>query len=344
MSEICVSVLGASGYAGAEFLRLAANHPYFRVTSAVAHSQANKEIREVYPGLGAAYGAMRYLSMEEWDGSADEVVVLALPHGESQRVVPELLGRNQLIVDLGADFRLDADTYEAWYGETHSLPAEIDRFSYGLVELCRENIQSKVHVAAPGCYPTATALAIAPALQAGAIEPSLTVNALSGVSGAGRSLKTELLFGEVNENARAYGVTNHRHTGEMEFVLGQLAGTPVSVLFTPHLIPMTRGILVTATAPVRGSLTSEALLNIYREYYANESAVMVTDAPPQTKAVLGANMAQVSVAVSERTNTVVMMAAIDNLTKGTAGQAIQALNLKFGFDEGTGLTSTGFVP
>ncbi len=344
MEKVSVAVLGASGYAGAEFLRLAATHPVFEVTVAGAHSNAGAAIAEQYPGLGHAYADQHFVPLDDASVAEAEIVVLGLPHGESQTLVPTLMDTAKHIVDLGADFRLSAALYEQWYGHPHAAPQHIEQFSYGLVEFRREEILARPHIAAPGCYPTATSLATLPAIQAGCCEPFLTVNALSGTTGAGRGTKVEMLFGEMNENARAYGGVNHRHTGEIQNVLSAASSSPVSVLFTPHLIPTSRGILVTATAQASNPTSTAALLEIYRDAYANEEAVIVLDTPPMTKATLGANIAHVSVAYSERTNTVVMMSAIDNLTKGTAGQAIQALNLKYGLPESTGLSTVGLVP
>ncbi|MGB2757206.1 MAG: N-acetyl-gamma-glutamyl-phosphate reductase [Acidimicrobiia bacterium] len=344
MSKTTVAVLGGSGYAGAEFLRLAAQHPHLEIAVVGAHSNAGSSVEAQYPGLAAAYPDVTYAAQSIEAVQGCEVVVLGLPHGQSQDLVPKLMASTPHIVDLAADFRLPSDRYERWYGEAHRAPELLGAFSYGLVELCRSSIASHAHLAAPGCYPTATALATAPVCAAGLFDGGLMVNALSGVSGAGRSLKTELLFGEVNENARAYGLVEHRHTGEMEMVLSSIAGHEVGVLFTPHLVPMTRGILVTATVQAARSTSAGELLAMYRDFYANAPAVRVTSEPPSTKATLGANIAHVSVTYSERTNTIVMMSAIDNLTKGTAGQAIQALNLMKGWPEMTGLTTTGLVP
>lgn len=344
MGKTSVAVFGGSGYAGAEFMRLAAAHPNLEVRVLGAHSKVGSTVASEFPGLGAGYPDQTFVEQTVEAVQGCEIVVLGLPHGQSQHLVPQLAASVPHIVDLAADFRLPNDVYAKWYEEEHAAPEFLDSFSYGLVELCRPSIASRPHVAAPGCYPTATALATAPVCAAGLFGGSVTVNALSGVSGAGRSLKTQLLFAEVNENAQAYGLVHHRHTGEMEMVLSSLSGDPVDVLFTPHLVPMTRGILVTATVQASRDVTPSELTELYEHFYADAPAVRVTQGPPSTKATLGANVAHVSVAYSERTNTIIMMAAIDNLTKGTAGQAIQALNIVKGWPEMTGLTTIGCVP
>ncbi len=343
-------VLGASGYTGAELLRLLHGHPEFEVAVVTADSNAGAAVADLYPSLAAAYPGLTYAAVDPADPAAAvaglDVVFCALPHGESQKLVPALLGRVGRIVDLGADFRLPAEVYADWYGEPHSAPDLLGRFGFGMVELFRDVLTPTANVAAAGCYPTASSLALAPVVAGGLVEPTgIVVNAVSGISGAGRKLAAANLYAEREQNVTAYGLLTHRHTGEIEFALGHVAGSPVQVLFTPHLVPMTRGILATATARAAApGLTTAGLLDAYRAFYADEPFVVVTDEPPQTKATLGANVAQVTVRADPRTGQVVALGAIDNLVKGASGQAIQAANRVLGLPEVTGLPTIGVMP
>jgi N-acetyl-gamma-glutamyl-phosphate reductase len=275
-----------------------------------------------------------------------DMVFLALPHGESQRVAAAVLAQASHVVDIGADFRLPPAAYEQWYGETHSAPELIDQFSFGLVELYRPQLASATHVANPGCYPTAVSLALAPLLAGGVVEPAgIVADACSGVSGAGRSLKTTSLFSEADENVSAYSLLDHRHTAEMELALTHVANRRVSVLFTPHLVPMTRGILATCYArPAASGLSTRGLLDHYRDFYANEAFVHVVDESPHTKATAGSNSVHVTVRFDDRTGTVVAIAAEDNLVKGASGQALQNANLLLGLPETLGLPAVGMFP
>ncbi len=341
-----VGIVGASGYTGAELMRLLAAHPEIEVGYVTADSNAGAAVGDLYPSLRSAYGNLRYESLDVGALAGLDAVFLALPHGESQRLVPELIGVVPHLVDLGADFRLPAESYEAWYGEAHGAPGLLSEFSYGLVELYREEICTRPHVANPGCYPTAASLALAPLLAAGLVEPvGIVVDACSGVSGAGRSLKASSLFSEANEQVSAYGLLTHRHTAEMEQALGRVAGVPVQVLFTPHLAPMTRGILATCYArPATTGLSTVSLLETYRAHYAEEAFVLVVDEPSGTKATSGSNAVHVTVRYDGRTGTVLAIAAEDNLVKGAAGQAIQNANLLLGLPEACGLTAVGVAP
>ena len=349
MTYTC-GVVGASGYTGAELLRLLHGHPEFTVDLVTADSNAGATVADLYPSLAAAYGDLTFAGLDPADPTAAlaglDVVFLALPHGESQKLVPGLLGSVGRIVDLGADFRLPAEAYAEWYGEPHGAPDVIARFGFGMVELFRDALTGDANVAAAGCYPTATSLALAPLLAGGLVEPTgIVVDAVSGISGAGRKLAAANLYAEREQNVTAYGLISHRHTGEIEFALGHVAGRPVQVLFTPHLVPMTRGILSTCTAVAAApGLTTAGLLDAYRAFYADEPFVVVTDDPPQTKAALGANVAHVTVRADPRTGRVLALGAIDNLVKGASGQAIQACNRVLGLPEVTGLPTIGVMP
>ena len=340
------AIVGGSGYTGAELLRLLAGHPEIEVGLVTADSNAGAKVRDLFPSLAPAYPELSYEKVVTADLAGFDVVFLGLPHGESQRVVGDLVDTVGHLVDLGADFRLPLDVYEQWYGPGHAAPELLGRFVFGLPELYREEIAAARHVAAPGCYPTTAALALAPLLADGVVDATgIVVDAASGVSGAGRALKTTSMFAEVDENVVAYGLLTHRHTGEMELALGHVAGAPVQVLFTPHLVPMTRGILATCYArPTSDGLSTERLLALYREYYADEAFVVVGDEPPATKATLGSNAAHVSVRYDPRTNTVLALGALDNLVKGASGQALQCANLLLGLPETAGLSAIGLMP
>lgn len=340
------AIVGASGYTGAELLRLLAGHPELDVVHATADTNAGAAVAALYPSLAAVYGGLELVAFDPAALDGLDVVFVALPHGESQKVVPALLDRVGHVVDLGADFRLPPATYAQWYGEPHGAPEVVGRFGFGMVELFRDQISGRDHVASPGCYPTAASLALAPLVGEGLVEPTgIVVNAVSGISGAGRKLAAANLYAEREQNVVGYGLLTHRHTGEIEHALGHVGGGPVQVLFTPHLVPMTRGILATCAArPAVEGLTTAGLLDRYRAYYAGEPFVVVTDEPPQTKSTLGANTAQVTVRFDPRTGSVLAMGAIDNLVKGASGQAVQALNLVLGLPETTGLPAVGIMP
>lgn len=335
-----VGIVGGSGYTGAELLRLLAAHPDLRVRLATGDSQAGTPAAALYPSLAAAHRDLVFEAYDPERLDGLELVFLALPHGASQSIVPELLGRVGHLVDLAADFRLDdASLYPRWYGEAHQAPELLDRFAYGLPELFRAEIAAHDHVATPGCYPTAASLALAPLVRAGAVVPDgIVVDAASGVSGAGRPPKPTTTFCTVDEDFTAYGLLDHRHTPEMEQVLG------ASVLFTPHLAPMNRGILATCYARPTDPTSTEALLQLLRQAYADEPFVVVTDGSPSTKATLGSNTAQVTARYDERTGWVVAIAAIDNLTKGASGGAVQCANLLLDLPETAGLPIAGVYP
>lgn len=339
-------VAGGSGYTGAELLRLLAGHPEIEVVHVTADSNAGAAVATLYPSLGIAYPGLEYAAFDAGAFAGLDVVFLGLPHGESQAIAPGLVADAGHVVDLGADFRLPAAVYEAWNGQPHKAPELLERFAYGLPELFGDGVRAADHVAAPGCYPTATALALAPLLAAGLVEPAgIVVDAMSGVSGRGRGLSAPSLFSEANESVAAYGLLTHRHTGEIEFALSRVAGEPVQVLFTPHLVPMTRGLLATCHAhPAASGLSTAALLECQRTYYADAPFVSVTDEPLVTKATLGSNAAQVTARFDPRTGSVLALGALDNLGKGASGQAIQCTNLVLGLPETTGLPLVGMMP
>jgi len=343
-----VGIVGASGYGGAELLRLCAGHPDLEVVVAQAASSAGVSVAAHTPSLAAAYPGLVYGATDASALDGLDVVFLALPHGRSQHLVPDLVARVGLVVDLAADFRLrDPAAYPAWYGEEHLAPDLLATFAYGLPELHRPALVGATRIAAPGCYPTAALLALAPLLEAGVIAvpgtdgvPALVVDAASGTSGAGRAPKDSLHFATVDEDFVAYGLLDHRHTAEMEQGLG------TTVLFTPHLAPMVRGILATCYARPTdpASFTTEDAMQLLSDRYADEPFVVVAESPPSTKAASGSNTAHLSVRVDPRTGWVVVLSAIDNLIKGAAGQAVQCANLALGLPEVTGLPVAGVYP
>ncbi len=343
---LSVAIIGASGYTGAELLRLLAAHPDFEVVTATGDSQAGSRIIDLYPNLAAAYGDRRFEEVDTAVAARADVVFLGLPHGASQAVVPQLRAAGaKRIVDLAADFRLkDPAAYPRWYHAEHTAPELLDEFVYGLPEIYREQLAGASMVATPGCYPTAGALSLLPAARAGLLDlQSVIVDAASGVSGAGRPPKPNTTFCTVDEDFTAYGLLDHRHTPEMELLLD------ATVLFTPHLAPMNRGILATSYArPAAGvdrsQLSTARLLELYREHYADEPFVVVTEGSPSTKATLGSNVAQVTVRYDERTGYVIGICAIDNLTKGASGAAVQCANIICGLPETTGLPIVGVYP
>jgi len=346
---ITVGIIGASGYAGAELLRLCAGHPEVSVACVTGDTQAGTLVRDTYPNLAAAYGDLAFESYQLSTFPSVDVAFLCLPHGASQAIVPALRNHVRWVVDVAADFRLhDAGLYPLWYGETHSAPELLPEFIYGLPELFRDAISDATAIAVPGCYPTSAILPLAPFLSAGLVEPmGLIVDAASGVSGAGRPAKATTTFCAVDEDFTAYGLLNHRHTPEIEQALSDVSGMKsgsVQVLFTPHLAPMNRGILATCYGRASAPTSTAELLACLHDTYDDEPFVVVTDGSPSTKAALGSNVAHVTARFDERTGMVLAIGAIDNLVKGTAGQALQCVNILAGLPETTGLPITGVYP
>src|SRR5438874_103789 len=333
---IRTAILGASGYVGGELLRLTAAHPELAPVKLFGESKAGQALGAVHPHLAAAYPDM---IIERFDDGLDgvDLVFAALPHGYSQRLAATILDKGIPFVDLGADFRLDdAATYERWYGHAHEAPELLSSFVYGIPEFNRAAIKASKSVAAAGCYATAAILALKPLVDSGLVKPDrLIVDAASGVSGAGREAKESTGYSAVDGSFSAYGLLNHRHTAEMEMVIGG------RVLFTPHLVPMTRGILATCYGEATGPCDPLATL---RAAYANEPFVHVTDQPPATKWLTGSNGVRLTARYDERTGRVLALSALDNLGKGAAGQMIQCSNLMLGFDETAGLTTIGVCP
>lgn len=336
-----VGIIGASGFTGAELLRLCAQHPELRVRFATGDTQAGSPVASLYPSLAAAYPRLDFVRWDPTLLDGVDVVFLGLPHGASQEIVPELLDRVRLVVDLGADFRLrDPSDYEQWYGAAHTRPDLLDRFVYGLPELDRDPLRDATAIATPGCYPTAATLALRPLVEAGLVAAdTVIVDAVSGVSGAGRPPKPTTSFCTVDSDVVAYGLLDHRHTPEMEMNLG------VPVLFTPHLVPMNRGILATCYGrPGRDGIDSDDVLEALVEAYRDAPFVIAHERSPSTKATLGSNAAHVTARVDPRSGTVLALCALDNLGKGASGAAVQCANLALGLDETAGLGVAGTFP
>jgi N-acetyl-gamma-glutamyl-phosphate reductase len=336
-----VAVLGASGYAGGEVVRFVDEHDGLDLVYLGAHSKAGCVLGEVHPHLT---GGDRPLGSHDLDQIPDvDLAFLALPHGASWELGHRLAERGSKVVDLGSDYRLDTnDRYAGAYGMNHPLPEELGRWAYGLPELF--DLEGESRVASPGCYPTAVLLSIVPLIRAGLVEQgTIVADCLSGVSGAGRSLRDDLLFGAVAEGVRAYGVTRHRHRPEIEMAISAATGAEHGVVFTPHLVPMQRGELATVTARARPGTSEADLRNALRSAYDRAPFVDVIDGPPQTRWVVGSNRALVT-AFLDRTGMLIAQGAIDNLVKGAAGQAVQAANVMLGLGETTGLPSAGWMP
>ena len=341
-----VAVIGASGFTGAELLRICASHPGLAVAVATGDSMAGRAVADLYPSLAAAYGDAEFVAYGPGVASGCDLAFCALPHGASQSVVPELRSDVKHVVDLAADFRFDdPGLYPAWYGTEHTVPELLDEFVFGLPELFRDDLFHAELVAAPGCYVTTATLALAPLVAAGAVAPTgIIVDAASGVSGAGRPAKSGTSFCTVDEDFTAYGLLNHRHTPEIEMALSRCADADVQVLFTPHLAPMNRGILATCYARPTADTSTEEVLAVLAEAYSDEPFVVVSERSPSTKATLGSNSVHITARADDRTGWVVAIAALDNLVKGASGQAVQCANLALGIDETAGLASAGLYP
>lgn len=357
MTSVRVAVAGASGYTGAELLRLLSQHPKVAVTAVTSEKSAGAAVSFVYPHLqGIVPLTFEALAPEALAERAD-ILFLALPHTKSMGPVASCLKAGKRVIDLSADFRLkDPRTYETWYQTPHAHPDLIGSAVYGLPELHRSSIAQARLVASPGCYPTAAILQLAPLVAHGLIVPdTIVIDAKSGVSGAGRSPALPYHFPEAHESLEPYKIGQHRHIPEIEQELSVLAskqghvtgapGTAVTVAFTPHLVPMNRGILSTAYARMKGKLDVAELRTLYRDFYKGERFVrLLESAMPNPRHVRGANYCDLAVHADTRAGWVVTVAALDNLIKGAAGQAIQAMNLMLGYPEETGLTAPGVYP
>lgn len=345
---IKAGIIGSTGYAGAELVRLLLQHKDAEIVWYGSKSYIDKKYYEVYQNMFQLVDAeCMDDNMEELADKVD-VIFTATPQGLCASLVNEQILSRVKIIDLSADFRIkDVKIYEEWYGIKHACPELIPEAVYGLCEINREQVKTARLVANPGCYPTCTTLSVYPLLKEGIIDPdSLIADAKSGTSGAGRSAKLGNLYCEVNESMKAYGAAGHRHTPEIEEQLSYAAGQPLKLNFTPHLVPMNRGILVTAYANLVKPVSYEEVKAIYDKYYKDEYFVRVLDKGvcPETRWVKGSNYADINFVIDSRTNRIIMMGAIDNLVKGAAGQAVQNMNLMFGLEEINGLQLVPMFP
>lgn len=345
---IKVGIVGATGYTGAELVRILSRHQEVELVVLGTQSYTGQPIWAVYPHL-YKYNQLICEDVVQTDLlERAEVIFVALPHGHAMPIAAEAVRRGQKVIDLGADFRLtDYATYEQWYKVTHTARELLTETVYGLPEIKREQIGQAKVIANPGCYPTSVILALAPLLKNKIIDPgSVIIDSKSGVSGAGRGLALGVHFSEVNENFKAYNVGIHRHTPEIEQELGQLAGENMVVSFTPHLLPVTRGILSTIYARAENPPAYDEIMALYREFYQDSFFVRVLPEGllPQTKWVTGTNHCDIGLTVDPRTGRIIVIAAIDNLVKGAAGQAVQNMNIICGLPEETALTGAGLFP
>jgi N-acetyl-gamma-glutamyl-phosphate reductase len=345
-NTIRAAMLGASGYTGADLIRLAARHPGISLTTLIAKTHAGKPLGAVFPHLGSL-GLPDLITSEEADWDNVDVVFGGLPHAAAHAEIAKL-PESLKVIDMSADFRLrDADNYAQWYGGTHSAPELLDEAVYGLTEHYRDEIRQARIVACPGCYPTAILLALLPLVKNGLIEAdNIIVDAKSGVSGAGRSLKQNILFAEAGEGLTPYGIAAHRHIAELEQEIGAAVGEEIRINFTPHLVPMNRGELCTSYVALAGAASADALRGSLRDAYAESPFVQVLEkgTVPATQNVRGSNYCQLGVFADRLPGRAIVIAAIDNLVKGSAGQALQNFNLMFGFEETTGLEQLPLFP
>jgi N-acetyl-gamma-glutamyl-phosphate reductase len=340
-----VGVIGATGYVGIEIVRLLQNHPEVNITSVVSQSFVGQKISDIYPNLKNVFDMeCTELDIDKVAGAAD-ILVTALPHGVSKTVIPKLIEKGKKVIDHSGDFRYKSvEVYEKWYNIKHEMSHLLDISVYGLPELHRAEIKDAQIIGNPGCYPTCSILGLAPLMKNKLIESkNIIIDATSGVTGAGRNTALPNQFCECTENFKAYKVSTHRHTSEIEQELSLLSGEEIMVSFTPHLAPMKRGMLSTIYANLKYKTSTAELLALYKEYYKGEYFVRIMDEGklPETKYVAGSNFIDIGLVVDERLNRAVIVSAVDNLGKGSAGQAVQDLNIMCGYPEKMGLTNPG---
>jgi len=346
MNKVCIC--GGSGYTGIELLRILSHHPEVVVTGVTSEKSAGKRVADVFPHL-ACYRDLVYepLDKEKLLDKA-EIFFLALPHGASQEAVHFFFSKNKKVIDLSADYRLsDPAVYEKWYDTSHAFVPTLKKAVYGLPELYRKRIRKARLVANPGCYPTGAILGLFPAIKAELVDvSSIIIDSKSGTSGAGRKADIAVAFCEVNEGFKAYAVGTHRHTPEIEQEISLLSGRTIRVNFTPHLLPVDRGILTTIYAPPAKKFTTEQIVKTYCQAYKNEPFIRVLDYGkyPNIKNVRGTNFCEIGLKLNERTQTLIIVTAIDNLVKGASGQAVHNMNIMMGFEETTALDTLALYP
>ncbi len=343
-SLIITTIFGASGYSGAELLRLLARRHDVVIRHAAAATSAGKRIGDMYPTISGIQDR-RFSSLEEAMADEIDVAFVALPSGEAMRLMPRLLTIARHVIDLGGDFRLpSASLYTEYYGHEHTAPELLPEAVYGLPELQHDRISNARLIANPGCYPTSIILGLLPALVRGIISPrGIVINALSGITGAGRTASMEMSFSEINENIRAYKIGTHHHIPEIRLVLERASGKECSFSFVPHLVPLNRGIYSTIHATLDRSVTEAEVLDAYRDFYPADSFVRVGNNIPQIKDVVGTNYCELGIHIHPPTNQIIITSVIDNLIKGAAGQAVQNMNIVCGLPHATGLREKEFV-
>ena len=349
LRRVPVGIVGASGYGGVQLVRLLMDHPEVELVYLGGDSSAGKSFADLYPHFGNIVELPIEAVEPDIIASRCQVVFLSLPNGLACQIAPKLIEKGSKVLDLSADYRFsDLKTYTTWYGTERSDRTTAATAVYGLPELYRSRIAEASLIGCPGCYPTASLLALSPLLKQGLIVPETAIiDAKSGTSGGGRQAKVNLLLAEADNSLGAYNVARHRHTPEIEQICSELAGHEVKIQFTPHLIPMVRGILATVYATMRDpGLVRDDLITIYNAFYRNSPWVKICNSGtyPQTKWACGSNSCYIGIEVDPRTGRVIVMSAIDNLIKGQAGQAIQCMNLMLGWDETLGLPKIGFYP
>ncbi len=344
---INVGVIGSTGYAGQQLVWFLNRHPQVKICFLSSHNHTGNPFSDTYPNYrNFMQDICINIQEAEQRFSTIDVLFIALPHGKSFELAKKALALNVKVIDLGADFRLlDATLYKDWYDLDHGSPQLLSEAVYGLPELHRDKIKRANLIANPGCYPTASILALAPLLKEQLIvEESIIIDAKSGVSGAGRTANIATLYTECSESIKAYSVASHRHTPEIEQELSLLNGRPLFISFTPHLVPMNRGILATCYGSLRKNITKKALYDCYQSFYQDEYFVRIIDTIPETRNVKGSNLCDIGLCIDERTGRVIVISAIDNLIKGAAGQAVQNMNLMFGLEEMAGIDVLPMVP
>jgi N-acetyl-gamma-glutamyl-phosphate reductase len=344
---IKVGIIGATGYAGQQLTALLYHHKKVELCFLSSHNYSGLSFSEVYPQFNHFIQDRCIDIQTAMDRfSSIDILFIALPHGKSFDIVQKALHAGIKVIDLGADFRLkNAATYKQWYGLDHRCDNLLSTSIYGLPELYKESIKKATLIANPGCYPTASILGLAPLLKYQYIKPSsIIIDAKSGVSGSGRSPNISSLFGECNESIKAYGVASHRHTPEIEQELSLLYEQDIFLSFTPHLVPMNRGILATCYSQLKTELKEEELYKVYQDFYQKEHFIRIRKDLPETRWVKGTNLCDIGIRVDHRTGNVIIISAIDNLIKGAAGQAIQNMNLMFDMEETEGLQRFAMLP
>lgn len=343
--SIQIGIIGSTGYTGSELVRILKNHPEAEIAVITSESHAGERFSDIHSHFQGIEDQV-LVRAEDINPDALDVVFFALPHGVSMSYARQFRDADFKIVDLSGDFRLASpEVYEAWYNKSHVFPEGFERAAYGLPELFREDIRKADLVANPGCYPTSAILGVAPLLAAGLIDPeNIIVDSKSGITGAGVKAKPTTHYSNVSDNFKAYGLKTHRHTIEIQEKLAALGNNGTTVQFTPHLLPVDRGILSTIYTKPTESVTEEKVKSVYEEYYAGEPFIRLRKVPPSIKEVRGSNYCDLFVTYDERTNRIITLSVIDNLVKGAAGQAVHNMNLMLGLEEKTGFLAVPLSP